>query len=163
MATRQRLVQLAHQSQSVRVHARVVSASNTQTGPTRIITFSRGAYVRNITLAQERTDLVIRLRTPLSGANGRSYEVWVPAAIPAGEPAEIDIGFERGTLQGAITKQAVTRNFRVVFDGLSSALLIRGAGRVTTDEVWRMRLGQAFVLFWPVLLLAVLLGARERH
>lgn len=46
-----------------------------QTGPARIISLSNGPYERNFTLAQQASDLVVRLRTPVTGENGSSPEI----------------------------------------------------------------------------------------
>jgi hypothetical protein len=41
-----------------------------QSGPARIVTYSRDSFNRNFTLAQIRNTLTFRLRTPASGPNG---------------------------------------------------------------------------------------------
>jgi glycopeptide antibiotics resistance protein len=41
-----------------------------QTGPARIISFSQDAYERNFTLSQDESNLVLRMRTPITGNNG---------------------------------------------------------------------------------------------
>jgi VanZ like family len=48
----------------------VRSLSAAQSGPARILTMSRDAHMRNLTLAQEDDDLVLRLRTEDSDLNG---------------------------------------------------------------------------------------------
>jgi hypothetical protein len=50
-----------------------------QSGPARIVTCSKNIYVRNITIGQENSDLIIRLRTRGSGDNGTCPEWHVPA------------------------------------------------------------------------------------
>ncbi len=47
----------------------------TQTGPARIFTYSRDPWRRNFTLAQEKSRLVFRLRTPATGPDGSRPEV----------------------------------------------------------------------------------------
>ena len=42
-----------------------------QFGPARIFTLSASPFERNLTVAQERADLIVRLRTPRTDANGR--------------------------------------------------------------------------------------------
>ena len=41
-----------------------------QTGPGRIVSFSKHTDARNFTLGQQLKDVVFRLRTPISGLNG---------------------------------------------------------------------------------------------
>lgn len=57
---------------------RLASAGMVQTGPARILSISSDPYHRNLTLAQEATNLVIRLRTPNSGENGLNPELIAP-------------------------------------------------------------------------------------
>lgn len=49
-----------------------------QTGPARIVSISNDAFQRNLTLGQEGDDLIIRVRSPITGANGRNPELVVP-------------------------------------------------------------------------------------
>lgn len=48
----------------------VRSYSLEQRGPARILTLSRGPSLRNFTLAQDRKDLIVRIRTPKHDLNG---------------------------------------------------------------------------------------------
>jgi hypothetical protein len=45
-------------------------ASQHQSGPARILTISQDPYYRNLTIAQEGTALIVRLRTPITSLNG---------------------------------------------------------------------------------------------
>ena len=56
----------------------VATSDFTQTGPARIISLSSDTSRRNFTLGQEKTDLVFRLRTPITGINGSSTALSVP-------------------------------------------------------------------------------------
>ena len=56
----------------------VASGDTAQQGPARIISLSRDPYHRNFTLGQEGSHLVFRLRTPLTGGNGKMPELIVP-------------------------------------------------------------------------------------
>lgn len=46
-----------------------------QKGPARILTYSKSPFERNFTLGQEGRDIVLRLRTPETGANGNNPEL----------------------------------------------------------------------------------------
>jgi len=46
-----------------------------QSGPARIISLSKDPYNRNFTLAQEKNNLVFRLRTPLMGKDGGKFKL----------------------------------------------------------------------------------------
>jgi VanZ family protein len=56
----------------------VATADITQSGPARIVSLSSGPDRRNLTIGQDKTDLVFRLRTPISGVNGTHPEIVVP-------------------------------------------------------------------------------------
>jgi len=57
----------------------IVATSNpTQSGPARIISLSGDSFRRNFTLGQQKTDLVFRLRTPITGINGTNTVLSVP-------------------------------------------------------------------------------------
>jgi glycopeptide antibiotics resistance protein len=58
--------------------ASVAAADKRQTGPARIISLSGSPYLRNFTLGQEKSDLIVRLRTRFSGENGSSPAMVVP-------------------------------------------------------------------------------------
>ena len=57
------------------LEAVIRTADVTQSGPSRIITFSTDPYHRNFTLGQQRDALVLRLRTPQTGLNGMKPEI----------------------------------------------------------------------------------------
>ncbi|MFN0128052.1 MAG: PQQ-binding-like beta-propeller repeat protein [Verrucomicrobiales bacterium] len=54
-----------------------------QTGPARILTFSESGYARNFTLGQEKDALILRLRTPATGANGMNPQTVLTRIEPA--------------------------------------------------------------------------------
>ncbi len=57
----------------------VISTENTQQfGPARIISLSGGTGNRNFTLAQDGSNLHLRLRTPMTGENGSEFKLNIP-------------------------------------------------------------------------------------
>jgi glycopeptide antibiotics resistance protein len=55
-----------------------IAAANTQqSGPARIISLSRDSLHRNLTIGQEKQDLQLRLRTPITGQNGSDIKISV--------------------------------------------------------------------------------------
>jgi hypothetical protein len=63
------------------ISVRCVTADTGQTGPARIVSLSADPYNRNFTLGQEGGDLVVRLRTPFTGANGNDPALTVPGVL----------------------------------------------------------------------------------
>lgn len=64
------LLASARRAETLDVTLEVRPASIDQTGPARILSLSPDAYRRNLTLAQERRDLVVRLRSQDTDTNG---------------------------------------------------------------------------------------------
>jgi glycopeptide antibiotics resistance protein len=155
LPTRRKLVEAAETSQRLEIHATLLSTSDQQTGPARIITFSDGPYERNVTLAQEGRDLLIRLRTPLNGPNGSNYEFWIPRAIRVGEPTRITAAFEEGSVDVEIRADGARRSQTLTLDGFSGGMLLGGQYDITPGALLTARLVGASVLLLPLLLIAI--------
>jgi hypothetical protein len=99
--------------------------SAAQSGPARILTISRDAHMRNLTLAQEDDDLVLRLRTEDTDLNGlragepfaRLEDVfrsgrWLSIDLQIG-PGELTIALDRNWLVPADGADAFCRACRL--------------------------------------------------
>jgi VanZ family protein len=69
------------------------SATTEQAGPARIMSLSGGTSLRNFTLAQEGTALIIRLRTPSSGTNGVYPELRLPTVFTDQRPRQVVVSY----------------------------------------------------------------------
>jgi VanZ family protein len=92
-------------AETLDVSLEVRPLSSSQAGPARILTISSDAYRRNLTLAQDGDDLVLRLRTQETGRNG--LHKGLPAAriddvFEAGRRVAIDLRLRPGLLTIAI-------------------------------------------------------------
>lgn len=58
------------ETQELSIEAWLTPRNTTQTGPARIVSFSRDKWTRNFTLAQQKENIHFRLRTPVTGING---------------------------------------------------------------------------------------------
>jgi len=168
---RYRAVGLAERTQSVTLQAHLLSFSDTQRGPARIVTFSQGHFVRNATLAQEKRDLVLRLRTSRGGKNGASFEFILREAVQAGKPTWVSAEFRRGvvTMRSESAAGIVSGTFRPDF--LRVSLKIRGenfpklhpafSGRGTLVQILLALAGVGYLLGckWPRRAVPALLGA----
>lgn len=96
----------AIESQSLQLRLRVDSLGSHQHGPARIFSISNGRYLRNLTVVQEGSDLVLRLRTPETSANG------TPAYTVAG--AFDKVGWQEFTISIEPGRLTVTQNDQVV-------------------------------------------------
>lgn len=62
-----------------------------QDGPARIVSYSISPFLRNMTLGQERKDLILRLRTTRSGGNALDSVAVLPDAIRVGQKQHLRI------------------------------------------------------------------------
>jgi glycopeptide antibiotics resistance protein len=154
-AARASLVAVAERSQVVELEAHVRSGSSTQSGPTRIVTFSHGAFDRNVTLAQEGQALVLRLRTPMNGVNGRDNELVIYGALPLRVPVSIRVRYDHGRVTTRLESPQRTRVVEHVFDGLAAPLLVRGQGPVNHVQSARARIFTVAVLVSPLILAGI--------
>ncbi|MEM6400070.1 MAG: VanZ family protein [Cyanobacteria bacterium P01_D01_bin.116] len=69
-----------------------------QTGPARIISLSNDSFRRNFTLGQQGSDLVFRVRTPLTGANAADVKLDVPRVFSDKKPHQIIITYSKSSL-----------------------------------------------------------------
>lgn len=77
-----------------------VATNNTiQTGPARIISLSKDPTFRNFTLGQQGSDLVFRLRTPLTGENGVKPELVVPGVFSSTTQHNLVITYDGSVLR----------------------------------------------------------------
>ena len=79
--------------------ATVATADLTQTGPARIISISSDINHRNLTLGQSGSNLVVRLRTPMTGRNGSEPDITVPGLFADTEPHHLVVSFDGSVLQ----------------------------------------------------------------
>jgi hypothetical protein len=69
--------------------ATVVTANPVQYGPARILSLSKDPFHCNFMLGQEGNDLVFRLRTSLTGVNGKKPQLVVPGVFVNDEPISL--------------------------------------------------------------------------
>ncbi len=84
--------------------ATVATADTKQTGPARIISISKDPSSRNFTIGQEGTDLVFRLRTPLTGVGGTKPEIIVSNIFTDTNPHRLLITYSKSFLQLYVDK-----------------------------------------------------------
>lgn len=79
-----------------------------QFGPARILTVSRGTSLRNLTLGQEGSDLIIRLRTPATNLNG-SPSYTIPGIFKDDGWHVLEMSVEPGELLAVLDGRVVLR------------------------------------------------------
>ena len=83
---------------------RLVCASgrSPQFGPARIVSYSAGPLRGNFTIGQEGTDLIFRLRTPNTGANGARIPLRIPAVFADDGVRDILFSYSGWVLRAAV-------------------------------------------------------------
>jgi glycopeptide antibiotics resistance protein len=91
----------------------VSTAKTTQAGPARIVSLSSDTNHRNFTLGQDKSDLVFRLRTPISGENGTNPDIVVPGLFADTSFHHIIITYDGLFLNIYIDKSGNSRSFEL--------------------------------------------------
>jgi hypothetical protein len=121
----------------------VASANMAQEGPARIISISADPFRRNLTLGQEQADLIIRLRTLLTGENGREPELIVPDVFRGSAPRHLILSYDGS-------------NLRLFVDGLQHSYLFKLTPEVMLFKYflpvsdWRIRLNSTAMWFYAL-------------
>jgi len=92
-----KLLRACQKTNQVTIEGTITISKMDQAGPARIISFSKNSNIRNFTLGQENENIVMRLRTPHTGANGMNPQVSVCKITP-NEPMHIVISYYPGNL-----------------------------------------------------------------
>lgn len=88
----------ARERNRLELDLRVMPFLQDQGGPARIFTISEDTWHRNLTVGQDGSDLVIRLRTPWADTNGMP-NVRIPVVFQANAWVDLGIRVEPGILQ----------------------------------------------------------------
>ncbi|QDU47898.1 LamG-like jellyroll fold domain-containing protein [Gimesia panareensis] len=82
------------------VEATIIPSSAKQRGPARIVTFSTDISQRDFTLGQQGDQLIVRIRTPQTGANGvGDTETGMPVAtLTPGQVNHVIVSYKPGRL-----------------------------------------------------------------
>jgi VanZ family protein len=82
----------------------IASANYHQGGPARIISLSRDSLNRNLTIGQEKQDLKLRLRTPITGPNGSEIDINVPKVFSDTNNHQIVITYSKAIVNIYVDK-----------------------------------------------------------
>lgn len=109
------LLAAAQQTGQLTIETILTTSNPQQGGPARILTFSTDGYNRNFTLAQERQQLLLRLRTPRTGENGMRPQTTL-GNVEIGKPMHILITYRDGELVAYFNGERVQRSNSVTGD-----------------------------------------------
>jgi glycopeptide antibiotics resistance protein len=81
------------------IYTTVSTPESYQRGPARIVSLSANSGERNLTIAQDKSDLLIRLRTPITGENGTFTGLFVPGVFSDAKPHQLLITYRQSFLR----------------------------------------------------------------
>ncbi len=96
------------------VSTTVTTANLNQSGPARIISLSSDSLRRNFTIGQDKKDLALRLRTPITGQNGADIKLFVPEVFADTNPHRILVTYFQGKLQVYVDKAENIYSFNLL-------------------------------------------------
>ncbi len=138
----------------------VATADTHQTGPARIISISADPFRRNLTIGQEGARLVVRLRTPLSGAGTTNTNLAFPGIFADTNRHQLLLNFDHGTLQLFVDRpervSTLSLSPAILFFHFLPAIGLRNF-QVTPLNTWILRsLFYGLIFFFPATLLVFL-------
>ena len=99
------LIERIRQSSEFTLFVNLQAGNNDQGGPARIVSISSDAFNRNFTLGQEYDDLIIRIRSPITGPNGRYPELVIPGVFENSLEHQIVVSYQPKQIQAYIDSQ----------------------------------------------------------
>jgi len=155
---RARVRRNAENSQQVRVAA-FVRSDAPQPGLSRIVTFSMGPWDRNVTLAQEGRDLILRVRTPATGPNGSEVPLVLPDAVPDGVPLRVEARYGEGRIEMEVSVEDGTHRRGTFAWGFFSGWWFVNGPRIAPGSIPRAALVAAAGFSLPLGFAVALLGS----
>ncbi len=154
------LVHRLREANAFTLRIRCATDDSAQAGPARIVSNSKNPYLRNFTIGQRGADLVVRVRTPLTGLNGSLLETIVPDVFSTHDPRDIVITYDGARIVAAVspTEQIVRTELS---PGLSAALAFT-AWSVERSRQHVYKVGYLGVQFLPPAVLIALFGRTSR-
>ncbi len=114
--------------------------------------------MRNFTLGQQGSDLVIRLRTPQTGPNGAPFQTFVEGVFATTAARDIVVSYDGATLTAAVAEShRVTRTELTPATALPPVMALVAESRTKSEQLHIIKLtyiGSLFVI--PGMLIAML-------
>ena len=106
------------------------------------MSLSADAFHRNLTVGQDGTDLIIRLRTPATGDNGMKPELSIPEVFADNQPHHLIIVYDGETLKTYI--DSLDRSYSFAFTPHITIFRYLSA-----LGYWRIRMNSNFLIaYW---------------
>lgn len=141
----------------------VQTADLQQNGPARILSYSFDTGLRNFTLGQEGPDLILRVRSPMSGENGASPEFVIPEFFEDHDPQKIAVGFDGLSVTAVSASDQHLHKIDIV-PGVALLRTLKGSDdspfSIGPAEGWVLMAAFYIIFFIPLGILLTLLLAQ---
>ena len=157
------LAQRLRASNAFTIRVRLTSDDSNQHNTARIVSNSVSPFRRNFTLGQLGDDLIVRLRTRVTGDNGARFQMYVPDVFSTKEVRDILVTYDGATLLAATHAGHIVSRMAL---GPGSAVAAGIAGRTpdvtATNQMPLYDIAYLGALFLPPAVLIAILGHNRR-
>ena len=154
------LAQRLRASNAFSIRVRVASDDSNPHDVARIVSNSVSPFRRNFTLGQLGDDLIIRLRTPITGDNGVRFQMDVPDVFSTKEVRDILVTYDGATLLAAL--DGGHRVSRMALGPGSAVAASIARDEIITDQIPLFDIAYFGALFLPPAALIGVLGHSRR-
>ena len=152
-----KLIQSIRQTSQFSLLTTVATSDIHQTGPARIISLSANPSLRNLTIGQQGSRLIVRLRTSLSGAGKSNTNLAFSGIFTDTNFHRLLLNFNRNTLQLFIDNPQEIYVIRlspaILFAHLLPAIGIRNLQITPSNQLILQLIFYSFILSFPAALL----------
>lgn len=128
------------------IRLRCATADSGQSGPARIVSNSIDPTLRNVTIGQSGTGLVVRVRTPLTGLNGSNPEFIVPGVFSSTAARDVLVSYDGARLRVAVAGSGIVRGFSM---GPGSSAAVAWNPVMSATDLRLYNLAYVSLLFAP--------------
>lgn len=147
------------ESSQFSIRLSVATAELEQFGPARIVSISEDPFLRNLTIGQDASDLILRYRSPLTGENGTEPAILFLDFFTSSAPVDFIVSFD-GLVVELIDSRSETAQIVEIVPGVAFFYMLLYpivpqnllAGQVPAGAVynWAYRLLYYVVVLLPV-------------
>ena len=147
-------------SNAFTIRVRVASDDSNRHDIARIVSNSASPLRRNFTLGQWGDDLIIRLRTPVTGDNGTGPQMHVPDVFSTKEVRDILVTYDGATLLAAVHAGHIVSRMALGPGSAVGASIVRY--EIDAEQVPLFDIAYLGALFLPPAVLIGVLGQNRR-
>ncbi len=140
------LTEELRRSSQFTLSATVATADARQEGPARIVSLSLDPWLRNFTLGQAKDDLVVRLRTPLTGENGMQPSLRADGVFAETSPRRLIVTYDGSILTVYVDRVENRHTLTLLPEAMLYSILVQ----TDADLMIGYLVLHYFLLFFPL-------------